>query len=258
MGAGFATAVIRSPRRCGIGPRLKTALRLVLATLALLLVVGGLGVWRLMHPARQILPLPPELIALDTPEGQALLTGALSADLAPLTAHFVAQETGSFCGVASGIAVLGALGQPAGQPLNQTSFFEGPAGAVRGRYAVMFGGMALEQLAALLEVNGLDAEPIFASDLDLDGLRALLRDNLGREGDALIANFYRPTLGEEGGGHHSPIAAYNLNADRVLVLDTAAYKYPPTWVPAASLLAAMQTPDEASGRSRGLVVARAR
>lgn len=220
---------------------------------ALVLVVAVL-VWRLLHPAIDVLPLPPALIALDTPEGQALLETATKADLGPLSAHLETQSTASFCGVASGVAVLGALGQPS----SQARFFEGPAGEVRSRLAVTLTGLTLEQLAAMLQAHGLAAEPLFASDLDPGALRRLLQDELAREEDALIANFYRPTLGEEGGGHHSPLAAYDAGSDRVLVLDTAAYKYPPTWVPLASLYAAMREEDRSSGRSRGLVRVRTR
>ena len=54
-------------------------------------------------------------------------------------------------------------------------------------------------------------------------------------------------------GHLSPLAAYDRGADTVLVLDTASYKCPPTWVPLSKLYEAVKTTDGASGRTRGYV-----
>jgi len=39
----------------------------------------------------------------------------------------------------------------------------------------------------------------------------------------------------------------------VLIMDTASYKYPPTWVELPKLYEAMNTIDGASGKSRGYV-----
>ena len=66
--------------------------------------------------------LPEKLVALDSPEGQRLLASSLRADLEPLLAHFVPQEYGSYCGVASSVAVLNALGPEA---LTQDGLFAG-------------------------------------------------------------------------------------------------------------------------------------
>ena len=55
----------------------------------------------------------------------------------------------------------------------------------------------------------------------------------------MIVNYYRKAMGEEVGGHISPLAAYDVKADRFLVLDVARYKYPPVWVKTADLFAAM-------------------
>ena len=48
-------------------------------------------------------------------------------------------------------------------------------------------------------------------------------------------------------------AAYDGDADKVLVLDTARHKYPPTWVPVELLFIAMSTLDSSSGKTRGFV-----
>ena len=46
----------------------------------------------------------------------------------------------------------------------------------------------------------------------------------------VIVNYLRRTLGQERGGHISPLAAYDADADRFLILDVSRYKYPPVWV----------------------------
>ena len=71
----------------------------------------------------------------------------------------------------------------------------------------------------------------------------------------MIVNFLRSALGEERGGHFSPLGAYDEKEDRFLVLDVARYKYPPAWVRATDLFAAMNTPDsDNDNQTRGYVV----
>lgn len=68
------------------------------------------------------------------------------------------------------------------------------------------------------------------------------------------ACYQRELLGQDRVGHISPLAAYDR--DKVLILDTAAHKYPPTWAPVERLFAAMQTVDGSSGKMRGYVEVR--
>ena len=63
----------------------------------------------------------------------------------------------------------------------------------------------------------------------------------------MIVNYLRKALGEQKGGHISPLAAYDAKTDRFLILDVARYKYPPVWVKTADMFAAMNTPDAANG-----------
>jgi hypothetical protein len=60
-------------------------------------------------------------------------------------------------------------------------------------------------------------------------------------------------IGEVGGGHWSPIAAFDAATDSALVLDVARYKYPAVWVPITKLYAGSQAVDAVSGLSRGIV-----
>lgn len=60
---------------------------------------------------------------------------------------------------------------------------------------------------------------------------------------------------QQKGGHISPLAAYDRETDRFMILDVARYKYPPVWVKTEDLFAAMNTPDsDNDNRSRGYVL----
>jgi hypothetical protein len=69
-----------------------------------------------------------------------------------------------------------------------------------------------------------------------------------------LANYDRRALGQKGGGHISPLAAYDPDQDRVLILDVARYRYPAVWVTTPDLWRAIRSIDTSSGLSRGLVI----
>ena len=46
----------------------------------------------------------------------------------------------------------------------------------------------------------------------------------------MIVNLSRSVLGQSGSGHFCPVGGYNAQARKVLLLDTARFKYPPHWV----------------------------
>lgn len=227
--------------------------RLLWTALALaVLAAGGLGglFWYISHPTHDPRPLPAGLVALDTAEGRALLSGAVQADHDALDASWQAQAKRSWCGVASAVTVLAAL---RAAPMAQDALFTDAAEAVRTRWRVTFGGMPLDDLAGLLRAHGVQATAHHA-DEGLAAFRAALRRNLAAPGDYLIVNWRRDVLGEEGAyGHLSPVSAYDEAGDRVLILDVGAHVYPKTWAPVERLFAAMDTVDGDGGRKRGWV-----
>ncbi|HTQ48667.1 MAG TPA: phytochelatin synthase family protein [Polyangiaceae bacterium] len=213
--------------------------------------------------AAQHRPLPTTLVALDSTEGQRLFEEAdARADYWNLSEQYVTQRSGNFCGVASGVMVLGALqvtapmddqlGAPA---FTQDSFFNECARRVLS--PTLMPGMTIDQLADLLQCHPATAHAVHAADTTLADFRALAAKNLATAGDYLIVNYDRAGLGQEHMGHISPLGAYDAKADKFLVLDVARYKYPPVWADAAALFAAMSTDDFVSGKTRGFVVASA-
>jgi hypothetical protein len=93
-----------------------------------------------------------------------------------------------------------------------------------------------------------------SSDLTLAQFRDLVRDTTAHSDRFALLNFRRTEIGEVGGGHWSPLAAFDARSDSALLLDVARYKYPAVWVPVAQLYAASQTIDPVSGLSRGVLI----
>lgn len=220
------------------------------AAFAAILLAASLTAWRLLVPHPTPLPLPGDLVDAASPSGRQLLDDAeATADYGPLIRHFEPQIFTSYCGVASSVTVLTALGLE----VSQGEFFTEPAERVRSRWRVLLGGMSLDALADLIEAHGAEATVHHADSFAPIDFRGAVTANLSRPGDYLIVNYERAVLGERPGGHISPIAAYDRESDRVLVLDTAAHVYPPTWIPLDQLDAAMGTIDPTTNAFRGYV-----
>ncbi|XP_020907112.1 glutathione gamma-glutamylcysteinyltransferase 2 [Exaiptasia diaphana] len=80
-------------------------------------------------------------------------------------------------------------------------------------------------------------------------------DNSSHELNEVMAiSFHRESLNQHGDGHFSPVAAYDLTTNSVLVLDTARFKYPPYWAPVDELYRSMIPKDAVTGMSRGYLV----
>jgi hypothetical protein len=202
-------------------------------------------------------PLPPDLIALDTAEGEKLLAEATAkSDFAHLVSTYTTQERPSFCGVAAAVTVLNALPIPhpateVGGLFTQTNVFVDKA-TISGDEASK-GGMTLAQLANLLQTHPTKVELTYANEISVDEMRTRLAKNLATPGDYVIINYNRGELGQEVMGHISPLGAYHQGTDRFLLLDVARYKYPPHWVKADALHKAMNSTDIVSGKSRGFL-----
>lgn len=221
-----------------------------------LLLLASIAIWdaAFRAPSTNILPLADGLIAVMSSSGQALLAEKrYIADYERLTRNFESQSRLAFCGVASSVVVLNAL-RSAGPRVTQSTFFTDAASKVRGSLQVTFAGMSLAQLGDLLRAHGLAVTLFYASDTPVEAFRSIASENLRTTGDFLLVNYQRAVLGQGEIGHISPLAVYNAATDRFLILDVAAYKYPPVWVSTAALWNAMNTTDSSSDRTRGFIV----
>ncbi len=214
----------------------------------------------------ETLPLPDTLIALQSEAGDALLFGAEArADYVPLSLHFVTQANPAFCGPASIAMVLNALDVPRPPSdltlglgmFDQENIFTARAEAAKPQAEVLRNGMTLDELGALFVAHDLAVEVTHAGDSSLDAFRETAITALDDPQTFVLVNYLRAGIGQERGGHISPLGAYDADSDRFLILDVSRYKYPPVWVEAASLYAAMDTPDADNGdRTRGFVLVR--
>ena len=211
----------------------------------------------------QTLPLPQNLINFNSAEGEKLLINSHALqDYFPLSMQFVTQKNQAYCGVASSIMVLNALPIPAPEApeygsyhlFTQDNFFNAQTQKVVAPEVVARKGMTLEQLGKLLESYAVKADVHHAGDTTLDEFRSLVVKNLQEPGNFVLVNYLRKAIGQETGGHISPVAAYNTETDRFLILDVSRYKYPPVWVKASELWQAMATVDSSSGKTRGFVL----
>jgi Phytochelatin synthase len=212
----------------------------------------------------QTLPLSPQLIPFSSSDGEQLLIESQARqDYFLLSNQFVTQINQAYCGVASSVMVLNALGLPAPESaqykpfhvFTQENFFgREETKKVVSPDLVSRRGMTLAQLGGLLTSHGAKVQVYFGSDVGLDRFRSLLLQNLSKRDNFAIVNYLRKTIGQERGGHISPIAAYNQRTDRFLILDVSRYKYPPVWVKAVDLWQAIKTVDSDSGKTRGFVL----
>jgi hypothetical protein len=223
----------------------------VLGVLVALVIIGlSTFVGWSLYPHENLLPLPSLLVSHDSAAGaERLRTATSKTDYEPLSDWYQAQSLVSYCGVASGVTVLGALGIET----TQSDFFTDKATQVRSRMNVVFGGMSLPDLAGLLGAHGLKVSLHHADGFNVAQFRETLEKNLANADDYLIINYQREVLGQGTVGHISPVAAYDRTTDSVLIMDSAAHKYPSTWAPLSLVYAAMQTTDTASGMMRGYI-----
>jgi len=205
----------------------------------------------------------PAVIYWDSAEGRTLRARMpADADYWQLSPTFVVQMTQSYCSVASAITVLNAM--PINKPVDptyapyayftQSNFFTAEVAKIISPQTVLAIGMTREQMAETLSRQGVSATSVAGDTLDDAALRALLRKALGDDGRFVLANYLRANLGQVGGGHWSVLAAYDVQTDRVLILDVAKYKYAPAWVGISTLRQAIATTDTTSNKARGLVI----
>lgn len=238
---------------------MKRSLAVIVGLVFFLPLAAGSVAWHryFRTPPVERLPVPEYLVSIQSPSGQKLVAeSGYVADYQSLTHNFVAQTRSSYCGVASAVAVINAMRGKQGR-IDQSTFFTGPVEEIKPSWRVSVSGMSLNQLSDLLRAHGVSTTVVHASDTDLEAFRRIARKNLMTSGDFLLVNYQRAELGQAEGGHISPLAAYDAGTDRFLILDVAAHKYPPVWVPANLLWDAMSAPlNPSSPRTRGFLIVR--
>ena len=115
-------------------------------------------------------------------------------------------------------------------------------------------GLQLHQLARVLRAHGLSVTMrVVEDDAPSVPLREELARNLANRGDYVLVNYARRALGQTGGGHISPLAAYDRASDSFLIMDVNPNRAPWVWVEAIDLIGAMRTFDTVENRGYLLV-----
>lgn len=229
------------------------------------------------------------LVAFSSEEGLARLSrSSAKADFPDLANQFEAQSNGAFCGPTSAAIVLNAsLNRKAALPRDRSrlraedlSFLPGGFDLSLPRFtqdnviekgrktrAQMLGepvsingkqirdfGYQIRQLDQMLRANGLVTKLVIVDDnKPLEDIRNDLVGNLRRSNDYVIVGYQRPAVGQAGGGHISPVAAYDEASDSFLVLDVNPAHAGWVWMPAATLVRGMRTFDTVENRGYILV-----
>ena len=232
---------------------------------------------------------PTALVPFASDEGLARLgrSGA-KVDFAALANQFEAQYNGAFCGPTSAAIVLNTVKSrsadltrdhtrlrkedvqfmpPGADPIvprfTQDSVIDrGPKTRAQvlgepiiiGSKQVRDFGYQLRQFDAMLRANGLVTTVVVVDDARSElAIRADLQGNLARGGDYVIVNYRREAVGQQGGGHISPLGAYDAASDSFLVLDVNPAAAGWVWMPAATLVRGMRTFDTVENRGYVLV-----
>lgn len=115
-------------------------------------------------------------------------------------------------------------------------------------------GYQLRQLDEMLRANGVITQlSVVDNNKGEQEVRADLVNNLKRRGDYVIVAYKRGEVGQHGGGHISPLAAYDAVSDSFLVLDVNPANANWVWMPAAILIKGMRTFDTLENRGYILI-----
>uniref|UniRef100_A0A061RJX9 glutathione gamma-glutamylcysteinyltransferase n=1 Tax=Tetraselmis sp. GSL018 TaxID=582737 RepID=A0A061RJX9_9CHLO len=206
--------------------------------------------------------LPEPSVGFSTKEGRTLFKKALQDGTMecyfPLAEQFTTQAEPAYCGLSTLVMVLNAL---AVDPRRRWKgiwrwYDENLLDCCVPLEIVQSQGVVMKEWACLARCQGLEVEEHSYDALSLEDFRAMLLEHCSRDGSFLVATYSRKELNQIGDGHFSPIAGYHAESDMVLILDVARFKYPPHWVPASVLHAAMAHRDKTTGNPRGLLVVR--
>jgi Phytochelatin synthase len=232
------------------------------------------------------------VVAFASDEGMARLSNASAkVDFAPLANQFEAQLNGAFCGPTSAAIVLNTVRNrspdlprdherlrpddlryiPSGfDPIvprytqdNVIAKGAKTRAQVLGEPIVVDGrqtrdfGYQLKQFEQMLNANGLATRAVVVSDDKPEAeVRSDLVEHLSRAGDYVIVNFRREAVGQKGGGHISPLGAYDAQSDSFLLLDVNPAAAGWTWMTTATLVKGMRTFDTVENRGYVIVTPR--
>ena len=261
------------------------------AVVSLVPLVLGLVVFPVqVHATESAGSRPGNLVEWTSGESVERLSRAShKTDFFPLSNHFISQDNSIFCGPVSSAIVLNALrlGRREGLPRDRRSIAQDEMAWLRqgadpfyekytpnnvlnertktrlevlGKPILVDGepksdfGLQLHQLAQVLRSHGVKVVTrVVDESADAAAVRRELAANLATGDDFVLVNYARRSLGQPGGGHISPLGAYDERSDSFLIMDVNPNRAPWVWVGSDDLIAAMRTFDTVENRGYLLV-----
>jgi hypothetical protein len=230
-----------------------------------------------------------ELVPFSSDEGLSRLARSnAKVDFPALANQFEPQSNAAFCGPTSAAIVLNALhGRGADLPRDRSRLRAEDLQYVPGNFdptiprftqdsVIMKGqktraqvlgepllingkkiqdfGYQVRQLDEMLRANGATTRLVIVDDAKVEeDIRNDLLENLKLRGNYVIVAYKRDAVGQRGGGHISPLGAYDAESDSFLVLDVNPASAGWVWMPTATLIKGMRTFDTVENRGYVLI-----
>lgn len=218
-------------------------------------------------------PLPETCISLSLPEGQQLFRSSLQSNgtksFFQLISQFHTQTEPAFCGPSTLVMVLNSLNVDPRQQWKSDApwrwYSEEMLNCCIDLETIRKSGITFSMFSCLARCQGLAIDAQYGSDSTIEDFREAVKKACCDEGSTdlkesndqqtyLVVSYDRQVLRQTGSGHFSPIAAYDEASDKVLILDTARFKYTPHWVPVDLIFTAMLSIDIETNKSRGFLL----
>ena len=233
---------------------------------------------------------PVVLVEWESDESSERLSrSAHKKDFFRLTNHFLSQDNKIFCGPVSSSIVLNALrlGRKKTLPQDTHSIREDERAWLPKGFNPFYGkytpnnvlnertkarvevlgkpieidgklkrdfGLQLRQLAQVLRAHQLEvAVRVVGQDASGEEIKREIMTNLATKDDFVLVNYRRKSLGQKGGGHISPLGAYDEASDSFLIMDVNPNRAPWVWVKSDDLIKAMRTFDTVENRGYLLI-----
>ncbi|MFI5391702.1 MAG: phytochelatin synthase family protein [Bacteriovoracales bacterium] len=200
--------------------------------------------------------IPENLVSINSLTGQEIFKRAqLKPNYEELARFFSPQPNPFFCGPTSASIIINSIRMS--KYMTPESFFTQKVELIKTNSQVMDpkgdAGFTLDQFYRALQAHNLNVKKTeVLPELSDQNIINDLMNTIQTKGKYIIVNFFRAGIGEKGGGHFSPLGAYDRISDSFLLMDVNPKKYPWVWVKTKDLIKGMRTLDK--NHYRGFVV----
>ncbi|VDK32375.1 unnamed protein product [Taenia asiatica] len=217
------------------------------------------------HEPRQFYrrPLPASCIAFSTVEGRQIFKETLEMgflesffDLVP---QLRTQVQPSYCGLSAMVMVLNSFEMDPGRVWKAPWrwYHEDMLTCCLSSEDLLNHGITLDQFQSIAKCNGLNVDlrqptsPGETVETFRSCLLNICSQSLSTSGAILVVSYDRKAVKQTGSGHYALVGGYHPKRDLILLLETAAFKYPPHWAPLTAIYNGMCSLDKKTGRPRG-------